>query len=161
MIIWIFWVIVWIVTGAVVISGAVFGAAWFLAREINAGHEPNCSCPTCQARRLRQRQRERARQGQQDGLIPPANRPQAPYPTNVKPPDRSRWRSTLDLRPGMHVFSKDRGNVYEVIAVERRQYGYVVRLRHMLTGREALPHVRTERAHHRIWLIRPAKETRE
>lgn len=147
-------IVVYVVVGAAVVVGGVLGAAWLLAREINAGHEPSCTCPTCQGRRLR---RWRAQHGQDPSVIPTVNqpRPQGRWREDRKPPPtRSTWISTLELSVGMHVYGKVSGSVFRVEAVDPRPFGYQVVLINVLTGKISRMPVQGDKAQHRIWLVR-------
>jgi hypothetical protein len=141
------------ILGAAVLIGGIFGFAWYLAREINAGHEPACTCPTCQGQRLRRWQRDKQRQG------PAVNRPDGAgrdrWGKDHKPlPTRSEWISTLELRAGMKVLGKETGTVYRVTGVHEARFGYMVALVNSLTGRESNIPVQRDKAQQRIWLVR-------
>lgn len=150
-------VLFYILVGAAVIIAAIFGAAWYLAREINAGHEPSCQCPTCQRKRLA---RWRARTGQQEGIIPKVNSPRGgrQWAKDRKPPpSRSEWISTLELKAGMKVLGKGTGKIFRVKSVARAPFGYVVVLVNELTRAESRIPVQGDKAQHRIWLVRRPK----
>lgn len=138
----------YILLGAATVIGAVLGAAWYLAREINAGHEPSCQCPACQGRRQRQwkARHPAANPDRQSGQW---------WITDRKPPPtKSVWLSTLELTPGMKVIGKNAQKIFRVRAVTPVPYGYMVALVNALTGAESLIPVQRDKAHHRIWLAR-------
>lgn len=138
-------IVVYIVTGLAIVVGGVLGAAWYLAREINAGHENTCSCPNCQ------RKRQRAWQ---------AKHPNAAHALDewIKdkkpPPEKSRWVSTLELQPGQRVIGKESGSVYRVESVKPIGYGFMVVISNITTkGTSRIP-IAADKASHRIWLLR-------
>lgn len=138
--------------GATLVVGAIFGAAWYLAKEINAGHGRGCSCPACQARRQRQ---WRARHPAWDDL-PPVNQAGSggQWEKDRKPPPtRSEWVSTLELQPGMRVHGTA-GKIFLVKSVTRISYGYLVVLVNALSDVVSRIPIEGDKASHRIWLVR-------
>jgi hypothetical protein len=143
------WILVYIITGAVVLTAGVFAAAWFVAREVNAGHEPSCVCPSCQRKRQRQWQRNN-----------PTNQPSASqqWKKDRKPPQpRSLWVSTLELTPGRKVIGRETGSIYRVESVEPVSFGFMVVITNVVTGNESHIPIARDEAHHRIWLVRDPK----
>lgn len=144
----------YVILGAGVLIGAVFGAAWYVAKEINAGHGKGCSCPACQARRQRQ---WRARHGQDDTVvIPRVNEPRTAGPSNTKRPSHDAWVSTDELRAGMTVLGGN-GTIFKVQAVLTIAYGRMVVIVNPLTKTTSRIPVPAEKMQDRIWLTRRNK----
>lgn len=150
-----------ILLGAAVVTGAVFGAAWFVAKEINAGHGQGCPCPACQARRQRQldRRDKAAADTQPASRINP-NLPPGQWGKDRKMPSTGRWISTMELQPNMQVMAGT-GAIFRVQAVAPTRYGFMVTLVNELTGRTSSIPVQGDGANRPIWLLRIRRGTTE
>ena len=148
----IFMIVVYVITGAAVVAAAVFALPWVITREINAGHGPSCQCSVCLARRQRSWQAKKDREA---AVSVNPDRPAGQWRKDRKPPpERNGWISTLELRRGMRVHGRASGAIFRVEAVERQSFGYLVVLTNMLTGKWSRIPVQTDKAQHRIWLVR-------
>ena len=153
------WILVWTISGAVVVSGAVLGLAWYISKA--ADHAPHCQCRDCQKARMRKPHPWKA---VEDGtVIPVPNepRPGGKWWTDEKrniPPPRGEWKSTLELREGMFVVGKAVGSVYRVMEVNPVSIGFEVRLRNQLSGEFSVRTVYGDRAQVRQWLVRPSRK---
>jgi hypothetical protein len=140
----------YVVLGSGVVAAALIALPLVIAREINAGHELSCQCPACLGRRQRSWQVKKDRAA---ASVNP-DRPAGQWRKDRKPPEHNAWISTLDLKRGMRVHGRASGAIFRVEAVEQRPFGYLVVLTNMMTGKWSRIPVQTDKAQHRIWLVR-------